>query len=870
MQSVIQFGSLPPRPKRPRKQHICQYCQASFKRGEHLLRHERSHTAERPFDCAACETSFSRKDLLIRHTRTCAAAAAAAAAKAKSSGASQLPSNTASNLNPSSARSSASASDSEKTNSLLPLSFPALQEKPDSDKAETLDNTFGAAALNTTPAVVNPTAGLDQSKLSLSADGATMFDDLLNNSQTENLSGAAALPNQAMEVTNVDNTQPDNSAANEMLNMETGNDMFANFDISQYVTASSPMNMFSPGTSALLGSLDLIGGDYWVGPLPELDSRKESAPLSHRSDSTGEDEARSFAFNDDWDSSASSPNSGIDTDTPWSDMLTEGIDFDMCDINKVAIFDDTCRANLFNILSAISPHANAPILPTTDQLNTYLIVYKTGYGQQFPLIHSTFCRFSFVRRSGEITIEKMAGAVLMMVMSAIGAVYVSDHEEAKSLCSQCKEYITLMSVGRTIFTDDQYLPLLQAKLLTCMFDAWSGDVEMIESALNDLPFLSRCCAYGVQRRKARDISSWSAWVTREGYHRLYWGIFTFMSNLNLAYGQGMVVRLTDLGLPLPESDQLWFANAEGQFHSLLTELDASLTTDEAIARIFAASSMDSNEVDKADRQMSKFAILVLLHMVMQHLGDTKQVLHFSGVSAMGGDSRGSNSGIELEYIRTVSYEQIDRLIHHLIKCLLKLSNTRGRVSIESMAHIIKIRRCGISVTSFFRGLLSDPCLSEYLDPVIDEFALRTLTRSTQANKAIYLSLPYVRGFIRAEEKPDSIEQVLCFWESMLSLIAWIHGVEAASEREMSVEEQFVVESVSQMIESSTMDLPKVCGLSPQTGASMFTSVKTQGAGQPSVSAQVAHMSHEIFKKDGKWDITKRMALVMERLEKRLR
>ncbi|KAH8672466.1 hypothetical protein BGZ61DRAFT_459370 [Ilyonectria robusta] len=47
---------------------LCQYCSKQFTRREHLRRHERTHTNERPFACN-CGQSFTRKDLLARHTR---------------------------------------------------------------------------------------------------------------------------------------------------------------------------------------------------------------------------------------------------------------------------------------------------------------------------------------------------------------------------------------------------------------------------------------------------------------------------------------------------------------------------------------------------------------------------------------------------------------------------------------------------------------------------------------------------------------------------------------------------------------------------------------------------------------------------------
>lgn len=48
----------------------CSRCDRCYNRTEHLARHVRSHTKQRPYSCSFCTKAFARMDILKRHQAT--------------------------------------------------------------------------------------------------------------------------------------------------------------------------------------------------------------------------------------------------------------------------------------------------------------------------------------------------------------------------------------------------------------------------------------------------------------------------------------------------------------------------------------------------------------------------------------------------------------------------------------------------------------------------------------------------------------------------------------------------------------------------------------------------------------------------------
>lgn len=66
-QAVAEICASSVRQELPKNMFMCIYCPKTFSKRDHLTRHERSHTGERPFGCSQCIKRFGDRSTLRQH-----------------------------------------------------------------------------------------------------------------------------------------------------------------------------------------------------------------------------------------------------------------------------------------------------------------------------------------------------------------------------------------------------------------------------------------------------------------------------------------------------------------------------------------------------------------------------------------------------------------------------------------------------------------------------------------------------------------------------------------------------------------------------------------------------------------------------------
>ncbi|KAK9466114.1 hypothetical protein V1512DRAFT_22515 [Lipomyces arxii] len=679
MQSVIKFSNAIRRTKKPSKQFACQYCAAIFKRGEHLKRHERSHTSERPFQCVLCMAAFTRKDLLLRHSRNCR------------------------------------------------IEF-------------TDDGAIPTPTIRCRRRRRLPMAPMDSnhSKFDLQIEKALSVIEVPRNANED-----ICIENESSDLMWISSMQADSLETNDLVGLSEESIYLDSFLLSCLTPLPFDFLNFSQSLKSGLSST--------------LDRDKSLKP-------------------------------GL--------ISTFVTDESFFRLDELAESDETClnfftfnEESKISLIMAYGQYGGQEIeslLPSAATCSSYLNSFLSGPGEHLPLVHKSFFQFEFLQNKDfDADEETISACVLLVAMILVGAECASEYHFARRVRTFNRSFIRNLPItNAALFTEDKYLGILQARLYGCMFDAWSGNADLIEMALDELPFFSRCCAQGIPRRLPHIIANMRAWIVRESYHRLYWFIFVFMCNMNIAFGQVTIMKIGDLSLPLPEPDELWNLCETYWFE----EINKFGHSPASTALLSYIADGEINEISQY--RFSPFSVNILLHCILVYMQISNEVVSFCGTSRV-------PATIELDYLKTMSYDYLDKIITYLRDVLSHFDDSKSRSSGDSLLQIIDLRRNNVSVTVVSIGGICDPDLQLSLP--------KQAARSYAMTRTIYSVLQYVRPFLLQTRKPVSIEQFLCFLESILSIISWVKQVEIdfICGNKITLEEKSVIEAVAQMIGRDT-------------------------------------------------------------------
>ncbi|KAK9447738.1 uncharacterized protein V1518DRAFT_73439 [Limtongia smithiae] len=522
MQSVLQLASISSlsadasrsalsgsTARRPRRQFVCRHCSVAFKRGEHLARHERSHTAERPFVCTVCERGFTRKDLLVRHQRMCDGTRKRRKERRRSIIQRII-------VRPEECEEDTSDAVRPELN---PVEAPGLLVDHQQQLPSWSDDMFTQLLDFTSDVLPKPEATEAKSPSPPASvqpqQAPTSHTDLGDWSFFDQFAIPDTLPSES--------TQPDMIAILTPVPQD----------------CSTSAETYDVSTNApLLPELDSPYYSQFLS-LPTLPATTPP-PASNRPQQQQSTRVPSVSF----DNECRQAMSRLLAD------LTTSRDY--------ALFDaQTIRRYITLYVVSFSHH--------------FPIVHNSVF--QFSVLRNylaTADQYSTKQSEPTYPWEAVSISVLVIVMAAVGAVHCHAHRDARVLRSWARKLFDALPSEATL-PDDRRLALVQARLILSGFDAWSGDDTCMQLALDEQAFFARYCHGGLRKRRDRDSRSWKHWVTRESCHRIYWGIFILMSDYNITFHQMLPLRMHDTCVLLPDSEALWLASNEKEWRALVAD-----------------------------------------------------------------------------------------------------------------------------------------------------------------------------------------------------------------------------------------------------------------------------------------------------------
>ncbi|ODA75847.1 hypothetical protein RJ55_08488 [Drechmeria coniospora] len=363
-------------------------------------------------------------------------------------------------------------------------------------------------------------------------------------------------------------------------------------------------------------------------------------------------------------------------------------------------------------------------------------------------------------------------------------------------------------------TPQARLETIQAVLLLFAVGLW-GAKTILQDALSlqsTLAILIREEGLSVETRQAV-MTDWEAWVRLEGANRTKLIAYCFFNLCSIAYDVPSSLLTSELNLCLPVRSRLWRAESAWQWHELrqsMLPMD-EVTVHEAFSRLF------SRPNQGLPPNVASLGHYVLMHAIVQHVYLLKQT-SFSAGSPF--DMQRALKAEDVDEVTQAlrvwqtSFEQQ----HHLKAAesgqfMSADSLTGGALTLNATALL------RLAYIRLYTDIPANRCL-ETRDSMVIASALHAtplLLRSGRLHRAVFQAVHALSMLVkagvnyvaRAKSTEWSIQHSLCNLECALLLAKWLLTLAAMtpSDPPATAEERSLLEMVRRMLDETEFAVP---------------------------------------------------------------